>query len=108
MNDLEKKFEGYQIKIEIPDKENFDPEDEIVEVTLTTKTGERYLANFITRKHEDYLFEKNKRTGESAGGTYLWIPGRISVEEISPETVRKTIDDLVRDFVIERAFERID
>jgi hypothetical protein len=108
MEDLEKKFEGYRFRIDIPDKERFNPLNEAVEVTLTTKSGERYFANFITRKYEDYLFKKNKRTGEFAGGIYLWIPGRISVDEITPEVIKGAIDDLIKDFVIEKAFEKLD
>jgi len=108
ITNLEKKFKDYKFKIDIPNRENFDPLNEVVEVTLITKTGKKYFANFITRKYENYLFEKNKRTGECAGGTYLWIPGRISVDKISPEVIKKTIDDLIRDLVIEKAFEKID
>jgi len=103
-----KKFEGYTFEIEIPDRENFDPLNEAVEVMLTTKTGERYSANFITRRYEDYLFEKNKRTGECARGTYLWIPHRISVDKISDEAIRKSIDDLIKNLEIEKAFGKID
>jgi 3'-phosphoadenosine 5'-phosphosulfate sulfotransferase len=107
MERLEKKFEGYTFKIDVPDSENFDPTNETVEVVLTTKTGEKYHANFITRNYESYLFEKNKRTGECAGGAYLWIPSRISVERITEKVVKTTIDDLIQNLEIERAFERI-
>ncbi len=108
MERLEKKFEGYTVEIETPDKQNFDPANEAVEVVITTKSGARYHANFITRDYENYLFEKNTRTGECVSGTYLWIPSRISVREISEEVVRRTVDDLIRNLEIEKAFEKID
>jgi len=101
------KFRGYSFKIDIPDKENFNPCEEVVEVILITRAGEKYSANFMTKGSEDYLFEKNKRTGECAGGTYLWVPHRISVEEISSEVIKRTIDDLIENLEIEEAFEKI-
>jgi hypothetical protein len=102
------KFTGYTFRIDVPDVENFDPTSEIVDVILITKAGEKYTAKAITRKYEDYLFEKNKRTGECAGGIYLFIPNRISVDEISERSIRKAIDDLIEQLEIEKAFEKID
>ncbi len=107
MTDL-KKFEGYDFEIDIPDRENFNPLNQAVEVVLTTRTGERYSANFVTRAFVDYMFEKNKRTGECANGTYFCMPDRIDIEEIKDENVRKTIDDLIKNLEIENYFRKID
>jgi hypothetical protein len=108
MNNLEKKFKGYDFEINIPDKENFDPLNEAVDVTLITKNGERYSANFITTKYITYIFEKNKRTKECAGGTYFCMPDMIIVEKIDKKNVKITIDDLIKNLEIENYFKKID
>lgn len=102
MNALEEKFKGYRFKVEIPDKEKFDPSVAAVEVMLTTKDGKRYSANIVTKDYIPWVFEKNRRTGECANGT-CW--GRkdnmIFVRKITPEEIRTSIDYFIKNFEIE-------
>ena len=53
------------------------------------------------------MFEKNKKTGECANGTYFCIPQMVLVEEISEQNVRATIDDLINNLEIESYFKKI-
>ncbi len=106
MKDLENKFEGYRCSIDIPNKRNFNPLNEAVEVVLTTKEGEKYSTNFATRIFLDYIFCKNRRTGECANGTYFSMPNLIIIEKISEENIRKTVDDMIRNRDIENYFKK--
>ncbi len=108
MEKLEEKFKEYTFKVEVPDKEKFDPSVAAVEVMLTTKTGERYSANFVTLEYIPWIFEKNKRTGECDGGTW-W--GRkdnfLTVRRLDNENIKTAIDAVIRNLEIESYFKRI-
>ena len=101
-------FEGYEFRLNWTSSEPFHPRNETVEVRLTAKDGQEYSANFTAHGFIDYMFVKNKNTGECAEGTYFCMPNMILVEEISKENVRKTIDDLINNFEIETYFKKID
>ena len=103
-----KKFEGYDFRIDIPDRENFNPLNEAVEVVLSTPAGERYSANFITKKFIDYIFDKNRKTGECANGTYFCMPNMIIIRELNERDVKTTIDDLIKNIEIESYFKKVD
>ena len=107
MEELEKKFEKYTFKIDIPDQEKFNPFNEATEVVLTTRKGERYSANFTTKGYIPYIFEKNKRTGECADGTYFCMPDMIIVEKIDERNIQITIDDLIKNLEIENYFKKV-
>lgn len=108
MPDLEKKFKEYTFMIDIPDRENFNPLNEAVEVILTTRTREKYSANFITKEFIRYIFEKDKRTGENAGGTYFCMPNMIVIRELNEKNVKTTIDNLIKNLEIETYFKKVD
>ena len=102
MNDLEKKFEGYEFEIDIPDKGKFNPEISAVDAIIITKDGKRYSANIVTKDYVPWVFEKNRRTGECANGT-CW--GRkdnlIFVRKITPEEIKTSIDYFIKNLEIE-------
>lgn len=102
------KYDDYGVRINWTSSEPFDPKNETVEVRLTTKDGQEYHANFTARKFIDTMFEKNKRTGECAEGTYFCMPGMIILEEINDQNIRTTIDDLVINIEIEDYFKKVD
>jgi hypothetical protein len=109
MEDLEKKFGGYTFRIDIPDREKFNSFKEAVEITLITRTGERYSANFVARGYIPYVFKKNKKTGECVDGTWFGMKDNlIVVEEISRKNVKITIDDLIKNLEIENYFKKVD
>ena len=102
MENLE--FNNYNFEIKIADPKLFDPKKEAVEVILTTDSGREYYAGFITKDFINYMFEKNKRTGECSNGTYFTMPKMIIVEEISRKNIKKTIDDLISNFELKDYF----
>ena len=101
MEDLEKRFEGYEFEIDIPDKEHFDPSVEAVEVVLSIKNGKRYSMNFASKMYIPYIFDKNKRTRECANGTYFCMPNMIIVKRIDENSIKVTLDDLIKNLEIE-------
>jgi bacillopeptidase F (M6 metalloprotease family) len=108
MDEYQDKFRDYHFRFNWTSSEPFDPRKETVEVRLTTGDGQEYLANFTTRHYIDYVFKKNKRTGECAKGTYFCMPNMILVEEVSEQNVRKTIDDLINNVEVETHFRKVD
>jgi hypothetical protein len=110
MNDLEKRFEGYDFEIEIPDKERFDPSVAIVEVKITTpRDGRRYSANVATRDYVPWVFKKNERTGECDNGRWWGKPDNLLyVKEISRENVRTAINGAIKSLEIESYLTEID
>jgi len=50
------------------------------------------------------LMEKNKRTGEFAGGQYLWAAGMIVVDRLDVETIGLIVDDLLGEGQLHVAF----
>lgn len=108
MSEFHDRYNGYSFRFNWTSSEPFDQVNGTVEVILTTKNGQEYSVNFITRSFINYMFEKNKRTGECAKGTYFCMPNMILVEEISERNVRTTIDDLIKNLEVESHFRKVD
>jgi hypothetical protein len=108
MKDLEKRFEIYDFKVDVPDKAHFDPLNEAVEVVLTTRTGERYSANFVTVKYIPWVFEKNRRTGECDNGAWWGMDDNmLVVREIDFRNIKLAIDAVIERRSIEKYFKKI-
>ena len=101
-------YKYYHFRINWTSSKPYDPLKETVEVILTTKDGQEYLANFTAKGFIEYMFEKNKRTGECANGTYFCMPHMVLLEEISEQNVRATIDDLIKNSEIGLYFRIVD
>ena len=102
------KYEGYLARVHWTSSKPFNPLHEVVDVRMTTRDGQELTANFITRSYLDFLFAKNRRTGECAQGTYFAMPGMIVVDEISDQTIKATIDDLIKNSSVPYYFTEID
>ncbi len=70
-------------------------EDDNIDVEITLENGDRYGATFFTIKNLERLFEKNKRTGEFAAGSYLWATDMLIVEELTHAAMNRALHDLV-------------
>ena len=100
-----KKYEGYRFNITWPDPESVNPDYAAAEVRVRTKSGKKYKAMFITLDYVGYLFKKNKKTGECASGTYFRMDdGFILVRKLDRRDVKTTIDDLIQNDEMGRAF----
>ncbi|HJT32280.1 MAG TPA: hypothetical protein VJ783_09580 [Pirellulales bacterium] len=74
---------------------SWDELDDNVDIQITLSDGRRYTATFFTLRNLESLFEKNRMTGECAGGIYLWACDMILVKRLDHETIRATIADLI-------------
>jgi len=104
---MENLFDEYTFMIDHEDSSSYDPCMAAVDVIITTKTGIRYSAPFVTPNFVDTMFEKNARTGECARGSYFCMPGMIIVREMSDAIVGATIEDLIANAEIEHYFEEL-
>jgi hypothetical protein len=102
------RFKGYTFGVGWTGSPPFGPHNNAVDVTLLTRDGQEYSANFVTQDFLRFIFEKNKRTGECANGAYFCMPGMIVVERIDDKAVRDTIDDLIRNSDLEEYFRKMD
>ncbi len=100
----EDRFRNYRFELVWNSPEALNPEREVIDVRLTTNDGKNYSANFVARGFLDWVFEKNKKTGECAEGTYFAVPRMIVVERIDEVSVRKTIDDMINNWEIDNYF----
>ncbi|MBS3108347.1 hypothetical protein J4409_00590 [Candidatus Woesearchaeota archaeon] len=105
-SNYKKIFKDYQFRIEWTSSKPFNPEREAVDVVLTTKEGKEYYANVATPRFINYVFEKNKRTGECASGSYFCMPRLIIVKRIDKETIKATIDDLINNLEVKEYFKK--
>ena len=103
------KYDNYKFKIKWDSSRQMNPLDEAIDVVLTTKDGEEYRANFVTKNFLDHMFEKNKVTGECAKGTYFCMPDNmVVIEEINDKNLKATIDDLIENLEVDDYFKKFD
>ncbi len=108
MNEYNNKYKNYSFRFNWTSSKPFDPKNETVEVILTTTDGQEYYANITASGFIDFMFDKNKKTGECANGTYFCMPSMILVKEITEQNVRMTIDDLIENLEVKTYFRRVD
>jgi len=104
VNDYEGKYSGFAFDISNPLPNNTDPCFAVADIILKTKDGKRYISNFITRKYLDHMFEKNKTTGECAKGTFFAMPQCVIIEDLTRDSVKKTINDMIDNVEVENYF----
>jgi len=104
-NSYRAKYKDYSFHIEWTDLKPIDPDLKAVDVVLETNTGQKYVANFVTLRFLDYMFEKNINTGECVSGTYFAMPGMIIVRRIDDKSLKATIDDLIENLELEEYFK---
>jgi hypothetical protein len=87
--------------------QTWDIHDDNVDVEIEVNGTVRYSATFFTLRNLASLFAKNRQTGECAAGTYLWAADMILVQDLRIETIRQTIEDLLRSGELESACHQI-
>ena len=89
------------------DENGINSTDDNVDVEVRLDNGKFYTATFFTLENVRSLLTRYKSTGECANGLYLWTVDMIIVENLSKETIRKTVDDLIESGEISSAFSEI-
>jgi hypothetical protein len=103
---------GYRImstsfSFRILDAQTWDINPDNVDVGIELSDGRQYWATFFTLQNIESLFQKNRRTGECAGGAYLWAVNMVIVENLELDTIRKSIEDLISTGEIDGSCHRI-
>lgn len=70
--------------------------DDNVDVEVILDNGDRYSATFFTLQNIKSLMMRYQKTGECYSGLYFWASDMIIVEELHPDIINKTIQDLIK------------
>ena len=82
------------------------PEDENADVHVQLDDGREYAGTLYTPANITSLLHKFERSGECALGRYFWDPTMLVVRDLTEETIRAAIEDLVATGDIEKIFVR--
>tara|TARA_Y100000310_G_C20683871_1_gene817721 strand:+ start:1362 stop:1700 length:339 start_codon:yes stop_codon:yes gene_type:complete len=99
-------WDNYGFKVQSP--ENYDPKNVAADVRINTRTGHEYSVDFVTLDFLDWVFDKNRKTGECAKGTYFAMPKMIVVQEVSHEVIKRTLDKMIENTEIDLYLERLE
>jgi hypothetical protein len=83
------------------------PPDGNEDVHVTLEDGREYSGVLATLDGLQTLMHRWARTGECAGGRYVWISHLVIVRDWQPATIAAAIEELIRKGEIERAFLRV-
>lgn len=101
----EDRFKGYSFIFERPES-SIDPSKQITEVFVKTADRKGYSSTFVGREFIDWVFDKNKETGECASGTYFCMNPMVIVDRIDDDSIRRTIDGLVSERTFDDFFKK--
>jgi hypothetical protein len=87
--------------------QTWDVDDDNIDVEITLSDDRKYSATFFAISNIRTLMNKNRITGECAGGIYLWSANMVLLEDLKPETIQQTIAGLIEDGEIDDICYRI-
>jgi len=93
-----------QFVIEIVGEDEIDRVEGNVDVNVYFSDGRKYAATFFTLSNLHSLMEKDRSTGECAGGLYFWASDMIIVEQLDREIIEKTVASLLAQGEFDKAF----
>ena len=96
-----------EFRVQIVGTKVWEPTVDNVDVEVTLADGVRYGATFFTLKNIERLFQKNRTTGECAGGLYLWAANMILVQELTLDVIERSVQDLLENQEFGSAFCRL-
>lgn len=73
----------------------FDPSDCNSDVIFELDDGSKWAATFFTYKNIETLREKNQSTGECLHGTYFCATDMVLISEISVETIKAVLQEML-------------
>lgn len=84
----------------------WDVEDANTDVMVVFSDRSKWIASFFTYKNIRTLREKNKQTGESMSGAYLWSSDMVLIDIASRERLEQVIDYLIQNNEFQSVFTR--
>lgn len=77
-------------------------------ITLRTRDGTEYIADFGTIGYMIHMMKVWQTTGDNASGSYFPLNNFVPVVNLDPATLKKTIDDLIDFLAIDNYFIKQD
>lgn len=99
----------YSYQLYWPYSEELDPDSETLDVHVKKNDSrEEYWGTFVTLQEIQHLLLNYKKTGENKYGVYLSVIQELIVEELSRDTIEKTIEDLLEKRLFEEMFKKFE
>lgn len=87
---------GKDYRIWIPHELRFDSvDDENADIHIHLDDGSHYTGTLYTIANILHLMDKFARTGECAGGKYMFDPTMLIVRDLRPETIQAVVEELI-------------
>ena len=83
-----------------------DPDNDNVDVQVTFRNGDSFVATFFTLQNIDILMKHYQKTGECAAGSYFWASNMIIVQKLTEQTICEAIDNLLAEEEFESVFSK--
>jgi len=84
----------YSFKIFYPSEEPLNKKNEAVDL-IVYKDNKEYTGSIMTLDYLNYIFDKNKKSGEFRKGIYFPLDRWIIIKDLNKKTIRKALDDLI-------------
>ena len=76
-------------------KEDDDPEDDFINMTITLSTGVKYALNVWTFKFLETARREDQQNGDNLNGKYL-VPPDLFVEKLDRRLLEDVVTDMIR------------
>lgn len=83
-------------------------ENDNIDIEAHLGDGRRFAATLFTIQNLAHLLAKFKESGECASGTFVWAVETIVMRDLSNESIRATVKELVSTGEIETAMLALD
>lgn len=87
--------------------EHITHDDDSTDVIVYLENGETYSSSFFSYKNIETIKSENKKTGEYLNGKYFWVEGMVLVDDITMETVKEVIQNLIDEGDFRKVFKKL-
>jgi len=87
--------------------ESIDIENMNTDVIVTLRSGDKYVASFVTYKRLFEMIEEHRITGAFLSGRYYWMKNMVLIQKLNKTDLRDVIDHLVVHGDFQLIFEKI-
>jgi hypothetical protein len=81
-----------------------DPQTDNLDLEVTLEDGDRYVATLFTLANIRRIMDQYRNTGECNNGQYFWASDMVIVHDLTEETIKSTVEDLLATGEFNKAF----
>ncbi len=81
--------------------------DTNTDVIVQLKTGEKYIASFITYQNVERTRKENLESGDFIKGKYFWKKQMVLIEDCKKETIGEVVKHLLEEGDFDAVFKKI-